>query len=60
MNDKEKKSNSNDKSIAETVEDLFDDFFAPKKSDISHDAKKRRRILPLLKRCKKKLSLINQ
>ncbi|MBN1908065.1 MAG: SPOR domain-containing protein [Deltaproteobacteria bacterium] len=41
MDDKKNNPTSNDKSITDTVEDLFDDFFAPKKPDESHDAKKR-------------------
>lgn len=41
MKDKENNTTSKDKSITDTVEDLFDDFFAPKKPDESHDSKKR-------------------
>jgi cell division septation protein DedD len=41
MNDKENNSTPKDKSITDTVEDLFDDFFAPKKPAESHDSKKR-------------------
>jgi cell division septation protein DedD len=41
MNDKENNSNPKDKSITDTMEDLFDDFFAPKKPDESHDSIKR-------------------
>jgi hypothetical protein len=41
MNNKENNSTPKDKSITDTVEDLFDDFFAPKKSDESHDSNKK-------------------
>ncbi len=41
MNDKENNRTQKDKSIADTVEDLFDDFFAPKKPDESHDTIKK-------------------